>query len=195
MSGSTYFVLIALTPPLALASWNRGRAGGSAGISEASRHGVVAVTIEETNPGAAVEAAVEKCLAMATTWIAWEGGPCVTADRDRIYTPHKAVRRITDHIVDHLAEVEALLAGVPTEPDAWHGSLITFESDWARFTEGDLNEARQRLRRLGRTFTLRYAAAGPSAWDEPRGDNWTLRAIAEHLTSVVWYAEQVGKLH
>ena len=90
--------------------------------------------------------------------------------------------------------MEALLAGVPTQPDEWHGSLLTFESDWARFTEGDLDEARQRLRRLGRTFALRYAAAGPAEWDTPRGDNWSLRTIAEHLTGITWYADQVGDL-
>jgi hypothetical protein len=96
--------------------------------------------------------------------------------------------------VDHLAEVEALLAGVETMPDAWHASLATFDSDWARFTEQDLDEARQRLRRLGRTFALRLAAAGPGEWDAPRTPNWTLREIAEHLSGVVWYAEQVGRL-
>ncbi|MGZ4596981.1 MAG: hypothetical protein ACXV3V_08645 [Actinomycetes bacterium] len=38
---------------------------------------------------------------------------------------------------------------------------------------------------------LRYAAAGPDEWDRDRGDSWTLRTIAEHLSSS-WYAEQVG---
>jgi hypothetical protein len=146
------------------------------------------------NPGAQVEQAVEQCVEIAGTWLAWDGMPCVSEDGDRVYTPHKAVRRIGDHIVDHLAEVEALLAGVETMPDEWHASLATFDSDWARFTEQDLDEARQRLRRLGRTFALRLAAAGPDEWDRPRAPNWTLREIADHLTGVVWYAEQVGRL-
>ena len=81
----------------------------------------------------------------------------MSEDGDRVYTPHKAVRRIGDHVIDHLAEVEALLAGVETIPDGWHASLATFESDWARFTEQDLVEAQQRLRRLGMTFALRIA--------------------------------------
>ena len=150
--------------------------------------------MENENPGTHVEVAVEYCLDVAATWLAWDGRPCVSDGGERIYTPHKAVRRIADHLVDHLAEVEALLAGVPTEPDAWHASLVTTEADWARFTELDLDEARQRLRRLGRTFALRLAAAGPAAWDLPRGQNWTLREIAEHLTGVRWYADQVGVL-
>ena len=88
----------------------------------------------ETNPGAAVVTAVDECLAIAATWLAWDRRPRVSEDGDRIYTPHKAVRRVADHLVDHLAEVEALLAGVPTQPDRWHASLVTFDADWARFS-------------------------------------------------------------
>jgi hypothetical protein len=146
------------------------------------------------NPGVVVEQAVEQCLEIALTWLAWDGRPCVSEDGDRIYTPHKAVRRIADHLIDHLAEVEALLAGVETMPDEWHGSLATFDGDWARFSEQDLEEAQQRLGRLGRTFALRISAAGESEWDTPRTPNWTLREICEHLTGLVWYAEQVGRL-
>jgi hypothetical protein len=146
------------------------------------------------NPGAQVESAVEHCLEVAVTWLRWDGRPRVSEDGDRIYTPHKAVRRIADHIVDHLAEVEALLAGVETTPDDWHASLVTLDADWARFTELDLDEARQRLTRLGRTFALRLAAAGPDEWNVSRGDNWSLRTIAEHLTGIRWYADQVGRL-
>jgi hypothetical protein len=149
---------------------------------------------DTTNPAELVETAVEHCLTLAATWLAWDGRPLVAEDGARIYTPHKAVRRIADHITDHLAEVEALLAGVPTEPDEWHASLVTLDSDWARFTEADLDEARQRLRRLGRTFALRYAAAGPAEWDVLRGENWTLREIATHLAGITWYADQVGDL-
>jgi hypothetical protein len=146
------------------------------------------------NPGAQVEAAVEHCLEVAATWLAWDGQPRVSEDGERIYTPAKAVRRIADHIIDHLAQVEALLAGVTTIPDGWHASLLTFDSDWARFTEADLVEAQQRLRRLGRTFSLRLAAAGPDEWDVPRGEDWSLREIASHLTGITWYADQVGRL-
>jgi hypothetical protein len=148
----------------------------------------------ETNPATAVVAAVEESLEIAATWLAWTGRPRISADGDRIYTPHKAIRRIADHLVDHLAEIEAQLAGVATMPDGWHASLLTFDSDWARFTEGDLVEVQQRLRRLARTLELRLAAAGPEEWDRPRTPSWTLRAIAEHLTGVLWYAEQVGRL-
>jgi len=146
-----------------------------------------------TNPATAVVAAVDRALALAATWPAWDGQPRRTADGERVYTPHKAIRRTADHLVDHLAQVEALLAGVPGEEDRWLASAVTTEADGALFGPDDLVEAGQRLRRLARTFELRYAAAGPAEWDAPRGGEWTLRQIADHLADA-WYAEQVGDL-
>jgi len=145
------------------------------------------------NPAQGIADAVEQTLALASTWTVWDGEFVPTEDRERVYTPNKVLRRQADHLIDHLAEVEALLDGAATEPDHWHASAVTLASDLAPVTGEDLNEAGQRLRRLARLFVLRYAAAGPRAWDAPRGDNWTLRAIAEHLSSS-WYAEQVGEL-
>ena len=151
---------------------------------------------EAGNPGQLVSDSVEACLEIAATWHAWDGRPVArTVDgRPNTWTPAKALRRITDHLIDHLQQVEALLAGVPSIPDAWHGRFVTLDADWARFTEADYDEACSRLRRLGRWYVLRYAAAGPAAWDEPRGGEWTLRAIAEHVAEVRYYAEQVGSL-
>jgi hypothetical protein len=148
----------------------------------------------EDNPGIHIEAAVRYCLELASTWLNWDGRPRVSEDRDRIYTPHKALRRIADHLIDHLAEVEALLARMPTQPDAWHGSLLTLDSDWARFSEADLDEARERLTRLAQTFSLRLKTAGQQEWDLARDPNWTLREIAMHVSEVRWYADQVGNL-
>jgi len=145
------------------------------------------------NPGELVEQAVGRCLQLVVTWPAWDGEPRMSDD-GRTFTPHKAVRRIADHLVDHLAEVEALLAGVATQPDEWHASALTSAADLAPFTVEDVREAEQRLQRLGRTFALRYAALDPAEWDKDRSPNWTLREIAEHLTELDWYASQVGDL-
>lgn len=147
-----------------------------------------------TGPGAQIEEAAAYCLELAATWLGWDGRARVSEDGARIYTPHKAIRRIADHLVDHLAEVEALLAGAATQPDGWQASEITLDQDWARFTEADLREARERITRLARTVSLRVDGAGPPAWDAPRTPNWTLREIAEHLTEIRWYADQVGRL-
>jgi hypothetical protein len=148
------------------------------------------------NPGRLVADSVEACLEIAATWHAWDGRPVArTVDgRPNTWTPAKALRRVTDHLIDHLQQVEALLAGVPSIPDAWHGRFATLDADWARFTEADYDEACSRLRRLGRWYVLRYETAGAAAWDEPRGGDWTLREIAEHVAGVRYYAEQVGAL-
>lgn len=148
---------------------------------------------DSSDPGRPVEAAVDRVLALASTWVAWDGRPRLADDGKRIYTPHKAIRRHADHLVDHLAQLEALLAGVPTRPNGWYESSVTVDSDWARFTEADLVEATERLTRLARTFRLRLLAAGPDEWDRPRGSDWTLRAIATHLADT-WYADQLGDL-
>ena len=74
-----------------------------------------------------------------------------------------------------------------------HGRLVTLDSDWARLTEPDFDEASSRLRRLARTL-LTYEMAGPAAWDAPRDPAWTLREIAEHVSGVCAYAEYVGNL-
>lgn len=144
------------------------------------------------NPAQLVADAVDRCLALAATWLAWDGRAIVT-DGDNIWTPAKAARRIEDHLIDHLAEVEALVAGAPTVQEPWHGRAVTLERDWARFTELDLAEARSRWIRLGQAYVDRYSTV-PDQWDTPHTPNWTLREIAEHVSEITWYAEQVGEL-
>ena len=148
------------------------------------------------NPGQLVADAVEECLRLAASWHAWDGRPiAVMADgKPNTWTPYKALRRITDHLIDHLHEVEALLAGAEPVPDTWHGRFVTLDADWARFAEVDFDEAGSRLRRLARWYVLRYQSAGEAAWDEPRAEAWTLREIAEHVAGVTSYAQQVGSL-
>ncbi|WP_026359935.1 hypothetical protein [Amycolatopsis nigrescens] len=148
---------------------------------------------ENSNPGEVVVAGVERILALARTWLVWDGRPRLAEDGARLYTPHKAIRRHTHHLVDHLAEIEALLDDRPSRPDEWRGSFVTLAGDWAPFTEPDLNEAEQCLRRLADVYVHRLAAAGPDEWDKHRDPHWTLRFICEHVGEP-WYAEQVGDL-
>ena len=156
-------------------------------------------TSVRSDPAELILSAVDTCLDLAATWYAWDGRPRVSEPtRDipggTVFTPQKAIRRIADHLVDHLAEIEALLAGAETIPDTWHGRTVTLASDWAPFTEADLNEARNRLRRLGQLYALRLRGLGDESLDAPRGEAWTIRRIVEHVARVTWYAEQVGRL-
>jgi len=109
------------------------------------------------NPSQLVVNAVEACLALAATWHGWNGRPVAgTVDgKPNTWTPQKALRRITDHLIDHLHQVEALLAGAEPVPDTWHGRFVTLDADWGRFTEADFDEACSRLRRLARWYVLR----------------------------------------
>ncbi len=135
---------------------------------------------------------VEHVLRLAETWVRWDGTPIPAGDR--IYTPHKAIRRVTDHLVDHLAEIEARLAGIEPLPDHWHASAITTAADLAPFTEHDLDEARSRLTRLAAIWSARLGALTPEQWDHSPGPGWTFREIAAHLTESAFYADSVGAL-
>jgi hypothetical protein len=147
----------------------------------------------DPNPGHLVVAGVERTLELADSWLHWDGTPRVSEGGDRIYTPQKAIRRHCDHLIDHLAQMEALLAGEETQLDGWHGSLVTLASDWAPFTEADLVEAGQRLRRLAQVYLIRLSQVGEKEWDKSRDPHWSLRQIAEHV-GPAWYSEQVGDL-
>ena len=148
--------------------------------------------VDERDPAALIPDAVDEILQLAGTWLAWDGAPIV--GDGNVWTPLKALRRITDHLLDHLAEIEAILAGQPTVPDSWHGRTVTLEGDWARFTEGDLNEAGNRLRRYAELYRLRLGGLSAPELDLPRPAAWTVRQVAHHVAGVTYYARQVGDL-
>ncbi|MET8543394.1 hypothetical protein ABZW03_22515 [Kitasatospora sp. NPDC004799] len=137
---------------------------------------------------------VERVLALAADWAAWDGCPIVNGE-GRTYAPHKAVRRITDHLLDHLAELDARLAGAPTEPDRWHASGVTTAADLAPFTTADLDEARSRLTRLAGIWSRRIAALPDERLDDSPGTGWSFRQIVWHVAEAGdYYADAVGRL-
>ena len=142
-----------------------------------------------------IPAAVDEVLAIAETWLAFDGRP-VLADGN-VWTPHKALRRVTDHLIDHLTEIECRLAGVATVPDRWHGRRLTLDADLARFTEADLDEATSRLTRLGLSYRCRLSGLSAEQLDtkwEGEPDAWTVRQIVHHVSNVTLYAETIGRL-
>ena len=146
---------------------------------------------DDRDPAQVIEDAVAYALRLAETWPAWDGQP--RAAEDRVYTPHKAIRRLADHLLDHLAELEARLAGQSPLPDHWHASAITTPADLAPFTPEDLDEARSRLTRLVQIWSLRLRALDDERLDRVEGDAWTLRQVAFHLDNT-FYADAVGDL-
>ena len=101
---------------------------------------------------------------------------------------------MADHLLDHLAEVEARLAGQPTVPDHWHGSMVTTPADLATFTADDLDEAVSRLRRLALLWELRLRPQSAERLDQPEDGAWTLRQVAFHVAGSDFYADAVGDL-
>jgi hypothetical protein len=149
-------------------------------------------TTDGRDPASLIPAAVERVLELANTWVAWDGRP--RYGDGNAWTPHKALRRVADHLLDHLAEIDALLAGEQTLPEHWLGRTVTLDADFARFTESDLHEASCRLLRFGEMYRVRFTARSAEDLDAERPNAWTLRQIAHHVSNVVWYAEQVGDL-
>ncbi|WP_406321664.1 hypothetical protein [Streptomyces sp. NBC_01637] len=147
---------------------------------------------DDRDPAGIVADMVDHVLTLAATWTAWDGHP-IPAD-DRVHTPHKAIRRVADHLVDHLAEMEARLVGEETQPDHWHASAATTEADLAPFTGADLDEARSRLTRLARIWVNRLDALTPEQLDRSPGVGWTFRQLAFHIAESTYYAEAVGDL-
>jgi hypothetical protein len=153
--------------------------------------------VDDRHPADVVTNMVDHVLDVAATWPQWDGRPIETPvenEPPRIYTPHKAIRRVADHLVDHLAELEARLAGRATEPDHWHASAITTPADLAAFSGDDLDEASSRLRRLALIWDVRLRSLSDQQLDEHTGDAWTMRQLAFHLADSAFYADSVGTL-
>ncbi len=148
--------------------------------------------VDERDPALVVAEMVDHVLTLIDTWTAWDGEPRPVDDR--VYTPHKAVRRVADHMVDHLAEVSARLAREATIPDHWHASAITTAADLAPFTPDDRDEARSRLERLGQCWSLCLRGLDDEQLDRRDGDAWTIREVAFHLAESTYYADAVGDL-
>jgi hypothetical protein len=138
-----------------------------------------------------IDTAVEEVLALAGDWLGWDGRP-VLFDGNA-WTPHKSLRRVADHLVDHLAEIECRLAGLDPLPDHWHGRTVTTHADFARFTESDRDEAASRLTRLAICYRARLTGLDPAALDaRPEPATWTLREVVHHVAGVTYYARAMS---
>jgi hypothetical protein len=148
--------------------------------------------IDDRDPADAMTEMVGRVLELATTWVRWDGAPRRVGERE--YTPHKAIRRVADHMVDHLAQLEAHMAGTVSLPDRWHGSSITTPSDLAPFSVEDLDEARSRLSRLAQLWRIRLRSIPEGELDHRQGDAYTPREMAFCAVGSIFYAEAVGVL-
>jgi hypothetical protein len=121
----------------------------------------------------------------------------VEVDTAHRYTPRAIRRRVLDHALDHLNQIEQWLAwrelGVtPTPTDGWASSAQTLEEDRAPLSLAELNAWLWRidvavglLAQRAQTLT-----ADQLEWRPPAG-GWTLKQVLRHVASaeryyVVW---------
>jgi hypothetical protein len=148
--------------------------------------------VDDRAPADAIDQMVQHVLDLAGSWTAWDGKPRAFGKRE--YTPHKAIRRVADHMIDHLAQLEAHVAARPSLPDRWHASAITTPADLAAFGAEDLDEARSRLERLAQLWRIRLEALSQHELDRSEGDAYTPREMAFCAAASVEYADAVGDL-
>jgi hypothetical protein len=144
------------------------------------------------HPAEVVPDMIARVLVMAETWTKWNGKPVET--EGRVMTPIKAIRRVTDHTIDHLAEAQARINGKNPLRDQWHHSANTTPSDLASFTEDDLNEATERLNRLSQMWHIVFEHLSDEQLDAQVDGAMTLREIADHAAESIAYAEAIGTL-
>ena len=131
-------------------------------------------------------------LTAAATWTRWNGIPVIVDGRTM--TPNKAIRRVVDHTIDHLAEAVARINHAAPLVDRWHHSADTTPADLAPFTADDLNEATERLNRLAQLWHLTYASLDDATLDAAIPGAMTLREIAHHAAESIDYAAVIGHL-
>ena len=103
------------------------------------------------------------------------------------YTPRKVLRRVLDHALDHLNQIDQWLTWrrdgvVPTPTDGWVSSTETLPDDRLALLQPDLDAWLWRIDQAARL--LRQRAAGLTAeeldWLPPDG-GWPLRRVLHHV--------------
>jgi uncharacterized damage-inducible protein DinB len=103
------------------------------------------------------------------------------------YTPRKSLRRVLDHTLDHLNQIDQWLAWrgrgiVPTPTDGWVPSTVTLPDDRLPLTPADLDAWLWRIDQAARLLAERSAALSPAELDWPPPDGgWPLRRVLHHV--------------
>lgn len=103
------------------------------------------------------------------------------------YTPRKILRRVLDHGLDHLNQIDQWLAWrghgvVPTATDGWVPSTVTLPDDRLPLAQADLDAWLWRIDQTVRLVVQRAAALSEAEldWLPPDG-HWPLRRVLHHL--------------
>jgi hypothetical protein len=111
------------------------------------------------------------------------------------YTPRKPLRRVLDHALDHLEQLEQWRRWrehgvVPTPTDGWVPSTVTIPEDRLPLTPADLAGWLWRIDQAVRLLHQRAAALTRDELDwQPPDGGWPLRRVLHHVArSEVLYA-------
>ena len=103
------------------------------------------------------------------------------------YTPRKSLRRVLDHALDHLNQIDQWLAWqrhgvVPTPTDGWVPSTVTLPGDRLPLAAADLDAWLWRIDQAMRLVVQRADAltVAELEWLPPDG-GWPLRRVLHHL--------------
>jgi hypothetical protein len=111
----------------------------------------------------------------------------VTRARRYTYTPRKALRRVLDHALDHLNQIDQWLEWrrrgvVPTPTDGWVPSTVTLPDDRLALGPADLDAWLWRIDQAVRMLVHRARGLTPEEldWAPPDG-GWPLRRVLHHV--------------
>jgi hypothetical protein len=116
------------------------------------------------------------------------------------YTPRKPLRRVLDHALDHLNQIDQWQLWrrhgvVPTPTDGWAPSTVTLPEDRLPLTSADLEPWLWRIDQAARLLARRAAGLtdGELDWQPPDG-GWPLRRVLHHVArSEMLYAASLDE--
>src|SRR5436190_20045253 len=103
------------------------------------------------------------------------------------YTPRKPLRRVLDHALDHLNQIDQWQLWrrdgvVPTPTDGWVPSTVTLPEDRLPLTAKDLDGWLWRVDQAMRLLAQRAAALAQDELDwQPPDGGWPLRRVLHHV--------------
>jgi DinB family protein len=103
------------------------------------------------------------------------------------YTPRKILRRVLDHALDHLNQIDQWLTWrrehiAPTPTDGWAPSTITLPDDRLPLAQRDLDAWLWRIDQAARLMLQRAAGLTESELDwQPPDGGWPLRRVLHHV--------------
>jgi hypothetical protein len=110
-----------------------------------------------------------------------------TAITSYTYTPRKPLRRVLDHALDHLNQIDQWQRWrrdgvVPIPTDGWAPSTVTLPEDRLPLTTTDLDAWLWRIDQAMRLLTQRAAGLSDDDLDwQPPDGGWPLRRVLHHV--------------